>query len=481
MPPKAKARFRRPAAAVGVLRRPAALGREEPEVVRRCRDLVLADLPKLRVVQLVKARYYGREVDLVGKFVNMRLEDGKPYAVLRVTGTRDEAILRSLSGKEDREMLIHLCEEGCHAALTEEFLAHGDVFREVGDRDEAWFTNLEKVTPPVEERDELALLQKEEERRQEEVVRGGAGTPKEKKRDKKEAGKEKRAREIEEIDKRRRSESEGDLEIGQKDPSLLFESTGLDPDRKRRNKIIAKAKKLGRSKKRKKKKQSGSSGKSSASSSSSSPSSQELGTVSLFESEKRLKVIWKRAPGALACSAASEAKQHLLTASGAVWGLDRKRIDPVFTHYARQCLTGHMSPPMTQETVTVAQCLDMLLQGHVAAACDVLAQRMKSLEASARGTHWSVARQLELIRGEGTSMAEEAETLDAARRAREEEKLRSMTSRPPGTRTSDVGTGGKGAKKGKDWKGGKGKQEEGGKGKGGEKKDDGKSWQKDRK
>ena len=55
---------------------------------------------------------------------------------------------------------------------------------------------------------------------------------------------------------------------------------------------------------------------------------------------------------------------------------------------------------MLQEAVTIATCLDGLLSGKVAWTVDVLAQRLKSLESLSSGTHWSVARQLELIRSD---------------------------------------------------------------------------------
>ena len=234
--------------------------------------------------------------------------------------------------------------------------------------------------------------------------------------------------------------------------------------------------------KKSKKKKSLSSGSSSRGTTSSSDSSGPVTSVGLFEGEKKLGVIWKKCPGALACSAATEAKQQLLTASGTVWGLDRKKVDPVFTHYVRQCLMGHMSPPMGQEALTVAQTLDLMLQGHAAAACDVMAQRLKSLEASSRGSHWTMSRQLELVRSDGGTIAEEAESREAARRARQEEQLRSLTARPAGPRNYEAGSAGKGGRKGKEWKGAsKGKSEEGGRGKGGERRDEGKGWQKEKK
>ena len=431
-----------------------------------------------RSCRLQGAIYYGRPVDLVGRFINVKVEDGQPMGIFQVTGTKDEALLRSLSGKPDRLLSVHLCAEECPATLTEEFLVHGKVYLEVESRELPWYTNLVVVEPERQAEDELAKLREEEKRRAEEMGRGEDRPPKPAKKEKKAERKEKKAREPEVVDKRRRSDSDEELEVGQKAPRLIFVKTGLDPEAKQRRQFLRKARKLGRSKKSKKKK-SRSSHSSTTSASSSSSSGEFMDNVGLFDSEKKLKSIWKRFPGALACSAATEAKQQLLTASGTVWGLDRRKVDPVFTHYARQCLMNQMSPPMAQETLTIAQGLDLLLQGHVAGACDLLAQRMKSLESSSKGCHWTVSRQMELIKSDGASMAEEGEAHDAAKRAREEEKLRALTSRTSGARPHEIGGQGKGGKRGKDWKGAsKGKQDEGNRGKGGAKKGEHKEWEK---
>ena len=473
-----KARLRRPARAPPRLARPAAREEGEEPEVRQCSSLGVCDIPKLGTVWLKGAIYYGRAVDLVGRFTNAKVEDGQPWGVFVVTGTQDESLLRSLSGKEDRILSVHLCPADCPQAITEEFLVHGKGFVQVEPRALPWYTNLVVVEPTREDVDELAKLREEEKRQAEERERREDRPPKPSKKEKRLDKKEKKVRETDIVDKRRRSDSEEDMEVGQKAPKVLFERTGLDPEVKQRRKFLKKARKVGRTKKSKKKR-SRSSHSSSGSSSTSSSSDGPRDTVGLFDSERKLKSIWKRYPGALACSAASEAKQQLLTASGTVWGLDRKKVDPVFTHYARQCLMTSMSPPMAQETLTIAQGLDLLLQGHVAGACDVLAQRMKSLESSARGSHWTVSRQMELVRSDGASMAEEGETQDAARRAKEEEKLRTLTSRTPSTRLPEGGGAAKGGKKGKDWKGaGKGKQEEGNRSKGGGKKGEHKEWEK---
>ena len=90
-----------------------------------------------------------------------------------------------------------------------------------------------------------------------------------------------------------------------------------------------------------------------------------------------------------------------------------------------------------QELLTVAQVTDLLLRRKVAAALDVLVQRAKSLEATLRGGHYSVSRQLELVNAEQVRIAEPAEQVEAARSARDEFRNRSIGNRPHGMATGD--------------------------------------------
>ena len=169
-----------------------------------------------------------------------------------------------------------------------------------------------------------------------------------------------------------------------------------------------------------------------------------------------------------------------MTTSGTIWEIEKQTLPPIMTHYVRQNLSGIMNPPMAQEALTLAMAVDTLLRGRPAAACDIISRRLKALEAMARGSHWTVARQLELIRADGLSMTEESESLEAARRARDEERLRQRMTRTSGPRSPDTNSMGNG-KKGKEGRQtGKGKTDETGKGKGNEgRKDELKnSWQK---
>ena len=77
-------------------------------------------------------------------------------------------------------------------------------------------------------------------------------------------------------------------------------------------------------------------------------------------------------------------------------------------------------------------------------------------------------------------ITEATESYEAARRAREEEKLRQLTSKGPGERQADANQP-KGRKGGKDKGAGKGRYEENTKGKKGDGKKDEKPWGKEKK
>lgn len=471
MPPKRAVR-RRPAAR-GALHRPAAAMVPAPPVVvpKKLADLDMASLQRLGFIVLRDAGYYGRKVALCGQVTGFRMLDRQLFLEMRATGTQDDVLLRALTGKPSRKVDIHVCDAGCQGALENELLVHGQNFEESERTKEDWFTNVEHVVPVEDAPDELARLRQAAGEHEEapnpaakkapEEAREHKGTPKESKRKKED-----------EVD-------EDDEEVGRKSQAALFAATGLDPDVKARTKFLRKARKLGKSKKKKKKKKGSVSESSSASSSSSSVES-TVAAASLFSSEKKIKTLWRKFPGSLTYHSLKEARERLLTSTGAVWDADQKAVVPLFVYYARQNLMAGMSAPMGQETLTVAMALDLMIQGKASAACDLLSQRLKALETLSRGGHWTVARQHELCRLDDGGIAGDEESRNAAKEAREEEKVRSLMARPPSGRGGEGQNYGFKGKKGKDSKGaGRGKSDEGHKGKTeGRKEDHSQPWQK---
>ena len=473
--------MRRPAAAGGALRRPAAAVGRSRTVYKKLHEEGLRDLPDLGPLHLPKAVYYGREIEVAGQIISAKIEGGEVMADFRVSGTQDESFLRAMSGKPGKIATLHVCSPHCNRALTGDHFIHGIEFKKIGRSNVDWHFNLETVGgEPEDVDDENRKLREAAEGRRREGSEEGAA-PKEKKESKKD--KEKKKKKDKDADKKKKRKhdesSEEVLSVGQKKAESLYSETGLDPDLKGRSKVLRKAKRIGKKAKKKKKKKEDTSGEEEGSSDSEEDTStdEDLST-GLFSADRKVRRIAEKCPGALAFGAMMEARQGLLTTSGMSWNMEKKAVSPTFVQYTRQQMSHGMSPPMLQEAMTVSTCLDLLMVNRPAAAADVLGQRLKALESLFRGSHWTVARQVELIRTDQMSLMQENESLEAARRAKEDERLKSLVSaRPSAPRGSDY-EGRKGGK-GKQSKGSpKGRADEGGKGKNKDgRKDDKGSWQ----
>ena len=186
---------RRPAAAPRRLRRPSAdveTRDSDPGVPgsRPLKGLTTESFKNLGAVYLSGARYYGRTVQIAGRFSTTRLEDGELYADLRVSGTKDDELLRVLSGTPTRVVQVHLCGEECGAVVTDPLLVHGRSFVEVDLRRLPWLTNLESVGLPEASPgvDELAMLRKRQEESSVEPAKERKKTPKKEKKRKRGEG-----------------------------------------------------------------------------------------------------------------------------------------------------------------------------------------------------------------------------------------------------------------------------------------------------
>ena len=82
-----------------------------------------------------------------------------------------------------------------------------------------------------------------------------------------------------------------------------------------------------------------------------------------------------------------------------------------------------MSPVIYREAIHWAATLDLMVQGKVASACDVMSQRLKSLEALAKGMKVDLIKQLELIQVDNYGLASSSELHQAGRTAHEENKI----------------------------------------------------------
>ena len=113
-------------------------------------------------MRLPEAIYYGRKVELAGTVKGLRCEETQWFLDLEIAGTKDEEILRVLTGRREKVMSVLLCGAECTHQLTDELLVHADRFEEIDLACLPWMTNLKEVRPLIRGEDELAVLRREQ-------------------------------------------------------------------------------------------------------------------------------------------------------------------------------------------------------------------------------------------------------------------------------------------------------------------------------
>ena len=403
-------------------------------------DLTLERLQGLDVIELDRASYYNASVHVAGRVRALHPVEGRMEFVL--TGTQSERVMETFGGGEDRTVMVHLCKEDCAQLETGLKLFHARGFWDCAVSPKEWQMNLSEKA--IAEFDELSSLRKLAEERGK--GRGGDKPPRAKEAEDKEAevekkvGKEKekkkkkgkeRKAEKEWEEKLEALEREETLERGQKTARAIFSGTCLDPNVSRRRRLMKKAREM-KAKKDKKRKRSSSSGDGESSSSDTSDEDESDDDAPLFEETRRVKRLHNRYPGALTMQALENMREHLMTARGDLYSSSREQLAPIFAIYTHQHLKPLASPVLWQEMNTIAQASDLIIRRKIASALDILVQRAKSLEATLKGGHYTVSRQLELVGADQVAMAEAGENYEAAKHAREDFRNKSMGSKPHG-------------------------------------------------
>ena len=505
-------KVRHPKAKPGPLRRPAAVGGGAPPRVRRdrrgaggerrkkngedpeskkaeavpprpcwasgdeCRllDLDLKDLQAGQEVVLKDAAYYGVSIKVSGRIVKVMNEGDDWFIALRLIGTTSEPLLQVYSSDPLVAFHCHLCPPDCGQMETGDFFLHASHGRLVRDvtKEEPWVHNLERGPREGEvKEDELAELR----RRSQEMAPLRSGVKRDQGAEKDsedEPSKKKKKKEKKDSSKKERSKKlsgKKPVSACQKEPKELFGGTGLDPRDRVRRRVLRKARKY-LAKKGKTSSSSGSSSRSESESRSGSTEDALEEREGLFNDGNRVRAVAEKFPGALCCEALRSMRESLMTEEGD----DITSTGPraVAVKYFRQQVQRRAVGPVGRDMLNVASALDLILKGKVAGAADLLAQRLKSSEATLNGTHWSVSLKMEVPQPENLSIAPRSEVQQAQRENYTESRVAYLASLGPGRRVEER------YGKGKSEKGGKGKWEnphkgdrkgEKGKGKGKEK------------
>lgn len=420
--PRAGVRFRRPAGGG------APLAEEDVEEKFNTHlEIQPGELPltswKRGTAILFKADYYHAAVEGCGEVRSLNVEE-EPYLILNLLGTSSESLLKWASGGS-RVLRGHICGRECGGVITAPDLCHlQKVSKLKEDEKPPWWNNL------VPARDELAALRAAD-------LQGDVGEEppldpqrvrevKRKEKDKKE-----RSRDL--VDKGEGEPATGSKEgkikrvkiSFQKDTQLVFGNTGMDPSPKVRSQVRKQLKKKFKKKKKKKKDSSESSGSKSTATITS--SSTEEGEEQLFGQDMKIRRMARSGPGALSASSIVEMQEHLLTAGGGTYEVEKGEQPPLALRYFRQALRPRLSGGAAREAMTLAYAADLLIQGKVASSLDVLVQRFKAIELVSQGTSWQIAQRVELLPLEQTSVTSREETMMAAKEFNEDYKMRARS------------------------------------------------------
>eukprot|EP00438_Fugacium_kawagutii_P001200 Skav225232 [mRNA] locus=scaffold2946:159013:164268:+ [translate_table: standard] len=352
---------------------------------------------------------------------------------------------------------VHWCPPGCGGAETAADLVHARKVRWCQDetKGEGWYSNLAKVTPHQD--DELAELRKRygeaeplEDVKRKEDRKDDKNDKKEKKKDRTEKEKDGKEKDKKSKQKKRDRDSGESLEsedfkgkrpksAATKSLSALYRGTGLDPREKVRATVARSAKRSVKKKEKKKDSSGSSSGKSSDT-----DDSGEM-NVSFYLQASRAKSIAESHPGALCHQTLLHMKQCLLQEAGL--SSQTKGVDPVALQYYRTVILkkGEGTGPMHRELFTLSACVDALLKGRPCHALDIATQRMKSVESTLGGVHWSISQRLEyqILGVDSPGLAATQEVREAQRDAHSEHKTKLLAS------AGDGRGPGKGGEKGK--------------------------------
>ena len=111
---------------------------------------------------------------------------------------------------------------------------------------------------------------------------------------------------------------------------------------------------------------------------------------------------------------------------------DLGEVSAIFTPYLSSVLMPTLGAEgnlrNTNKLQNLAKALDYLMQGQVARACDVLAQRFKAVELATQDGTWNVARHVQLAGDGRVSTLSQGEREAASNQERHEAKFRAATS-----------------------------------------------------
>ncbi len=142
----------------------------------------------------------------------------------------------------------------------------------------------------------------------------------------------------------------------------------------------------------------------------------------------RARKVAQRAPGRLLESCLARMQEYLGQRLGS---RELGEVSAIFTPYLSSVLMPTLGSDSnlrnTNELQNLAKALDYLMQGDVAKACDVLAQRFKAVEMATQDGSWNVARHVQLAGDDRVSTLSQAEREAATLQERHEARFKAAS------------------------------------------------------
>eukprot|EP00435_Cladocopium_sp_Y103_P048048 s1246_g14.t1 len=387
---------------------------------------------------VTEGEYFGAPVKMAGIVQRVEVDRDASYLYMRLTGTDNEEVLKVHTGQQDAVFKAHICKEGCGRIESGALLFHAVKGRlRRADNEEPWVSTLEGIGPRGE--DELAALRVrqgqvagpgEGETLPKVVTPPGQAEPAEKEKAVKKKKKEKEDRSREE----KMASGRMPAKAVQKEASLLYGGTALDPKERVRKRVMKAAKKFAA---KKKSKRSSTSSEAGSSSSSSSTLEGATGTDGVFSEETKTKALGDKFPGALAMETLTTMRKNLLATAGEEG--DEQSTRPIALLYYRNVLGRKASGAQARELLNISSAIDALLKSRPAQAMDILCQRLKAQEAVLNGTNWAVAQRIDLASPDATSLIARGELQVAHRETYLDSRARWQSQSTPGAKGTNKG------------------------------------------
>ena len=204
------------------------------EKVEAC-QLPAGKIPTEAWIKSEDAIYFGNKIKVAGYVKKEEFDQGERQLLVMASGTTSEDLLRHLSGVQPPLMRWHLCSRECPQLRTSPELCHIKTMSLLGEGEKTWESNLtpEEGMAGLRRDHEDWDAKNKEDKEPEKVKSSSSEETKKKKKKKKEKAKKKRPPE----------KKLGSKAAARKPLDKVFEYTGMDPDHRRRRKLMKKAKK----------------------------------------------------------------------------------------------------------------------------------------------------------------------------------------------------------------------------------------------